>query len=278
MQVGKYQVHSLVTGDYALDGGAMFGVIPKPVWERNNPADSRNRVTLMTRSLLLLSDSRKILIDTGMGGNWDERSLDRYQVNNIPDPLTSFGITAADITDVLLTHLHFDHTGGSTIIENGKLIPAYPNARYYVQRNNFRWAHNPTERDKGSYIKEYFEPLAREGVLIPIDDDVDMLDDEIEVIQFNGHTYGQQLFRIFDDTVNVFFGSDLFPFSEHINLPTIMSYDLQPLITLQEKKEILPRIMEQEWILHFYHDPFHAGAKIEKTEKGFKVKEFIDDI
>ncbi len=151
MQIGKYKLITIHSGLFRLDGGAMFGIIPKPLWEKTNPADELNRVTLSTRNLLLICDDKKILIDTGMGNKWDEKSKSIYNINQsviLESELLEHGLKPEDITDVILTHLHFDHTGGSTKIENGKLVPAFPNAKYFVQKKNFEWAMNPSERDK----------------------------------------------------------------------------------------------------------------------------------
>jgi len=176
MQIGKYKLITIQSGLFRLDGGAMFGIIPKPLWEKTNPADGLNRIELSTRNLLLISDEKKILIDTGMGNKWDDKSKNIYNIDPILDlekELEHIGIKSEEITDILLTHLHFDHAGGSTKIENGKLIPAFPGAKYFVQKKNFEWAIKPSERDKGSYIKENFEPLVKEGVLNLIDGEID---------------------------------------------------------------------------------------------------------
>src|SRR5690606_21333839 len=193
MQIGKYKLRTIFSGKISLDGGAMFGIIPKPLWEKTNPADELNRVTLATRNLLLLSDDKKILIDTGMGKKWDDKAKNIYNIDPKLDlvlALVQNGIKSEEITDVLLTHLHFDHTGGSTKFDNGKLVPAFPNAKYFVQKKNFEWAMNPSDRDRGSYIKENFEPLVKEGVLNLVDGEI-QFDDNISFRIINGHTFGQ---------------------------------------------------------------------------------------
>ena len=183
MKVGKYKLYIVNSGSFALDGGAMFGIIPKMLWQKTNPPDERNRIALVTRNLLLVSASKKILIDTGMGDKWDVRSKDIYRINqsenSMDSALKSVGITPNEITDVLLTHLHFDHAGGGVKHENGKFIPAFPNAKYHVQKRNYEWAISPSERDSGSYIKKNFVPLMEEGVLNLIDGEQNF-DDEIE--------------------------------------------------------------------------------------------------
>ncbi len=279
MKIGKYHLQTIQSGYFGLDGGAMFGIIPKPLWEKTNPADEVNRVSLATRNLLLLSDSRKILIDTGMGTKWDEKSKNIYRIDPKLDlelALEQRGISAADITDVILTHLHFDHTGGSTKIENDQLVPTFPNAKYYVQKQNFDWALNPSDRDRGSYIKENFEPLAKEGVLNLLTSNE--FDDNISFEIINGHTFGQQMIKISDGTNTVLYCADLLPFVSHIRLPYIMAYDLQPLVTLSEKKKYLKQALEENWILYFGHDPEYAAVTLKHTDKGIVQDKVLVDL
>ncbi len=273
MQIGKYQIESVNSGFFALDGGAMFGIIPKPLWQKTNQSDEMNRIKLATRNLLLKSGSKKILIDTGMGDKWDEKSKNIYDINqgefSLSSELAKNNLKPGDITDVILTHLHFDHTGGSTFYENGKLKPYFPNATYYVQRKNFEWAVSPSEKDKGSYIKENFVPLKEEGVLKFLEEG-EAFDEEIDFLIVNGHTFGQQLVKISDKKTTLLYSCDLFPTTAHIHLPYIMGYDLQPLITLQEKKKVLEEAVENNWFLLFEHDPVTVKATVMKTEKGYK--------
>jgi len=282
MKIGKYSVHSLLSGGFKLDGGAMFGIIPKPLWNKSNPSDQLNRISLVTRNLLLISDSRKILIDTGMGNNWNDKAKEIYEIDfsqfTLERSLKNLGIEPTDITDVLLTHLHFDHTGGSTKIEDGKLVPSFPNAKYYVAKKNYDWGINATDRDKGSYLKENFHPLFENGVLHFFSEKENLFDDEIAMISVNGHTIGQQLFKIFDASTTLLYCGDLFPTSSHIPLPYIMGYDLQPLLTLSEKKELLPVAVEENWKLVFEHDPFFAAATVYKNEKGFFVHQKFESL
>lgn len=254
----------------------MFGIIPKPLWSKTNPSDENNRVTLATRNLLLESDTRKILIDTGMGRKWDQKASAIYRINqsefSIENSLAAEGIKPDEITDVILTHLHFDHTGGSTKIENDKIIPTFPNAVYYVRKSNYDWAVNPSERDRGSYLKENFEPLMSEGVL-NFSDTEEEFDDEISFFVANGHTFGQQLVKISDGNETIFYCCDLIPFASHIRLPYIMGYDLQPLVTLEEKKKILELALTYNWKLFFAHDPVTAFATVKSSEKGIEIDE-----
>ena len=276
MKIGKYELKIINSGYFWLDGGAMFGIIPKPLWEKTNLPDSANRIKLSTRNLLLINGNRKILIDSGMGNKWDAKSKNIYSINqdefSLDNELVKAGISAAEITDIIITHLHFDHTGGSIKLENGKLIPAFPNAKYYVQKKNFEWAVNPSERDRGSYIKENFVPIFQAGLLNLIDNNIDF-DDEIEFLVVNGHTFSQQLVKISDSSTTILFCGDLIPTSSHIPIPYVMGYDLQPLVTVQEKKNILSQAHEEQWKLFFEHDPEFALATIKKTDKGFQVDE-----
>ncbi|HEY6437932.1 MAG TPA: MBL fold metallo-hydrolase [Ignavibacteriaceae bacterium] len=273
MKVGKYKLSIIESGFFALDGGAMFGIIPKALWQKTNPPDEVNRIKMSTRNLLLESDSKKILIDTGMGNKWDEKLKNIYAIDekfSMNSALTQKGLNSEDITDVILTHLHFDHTGGSTKLKNGKLEPAFPKAKYYVQKQNYDWAINPSDRDKGSYIKDNFQPLLDEGVLKFINGN-EYFDDEIEFIVINGHTFAQQMVKIADTSNTFLFCADLMPFVSHIPLPYIMGYDLQPLVTLEEKKKYLKIALDENWKLFFGHDPEIAFATVKKIGEGYSV-------
>ena len=276
MKIGKYTLHIINSGFFGLDGGAMFGIIPKPLWEKKNPADAMNRIKLATRNLLLEDGKRRILVDTGMGNKWDDKSKKIYDIDqdgfSLPGQLAKIGIGPGDITDVILTHLHFDHTGGSTAERDGKLEPAFPNAKYYVQKKNYDWAVNPSERDKGSYLKENFVPLMDAGVLNFIEGETEF-DDGIEFILVNGHTFAQQLLKISDSSGTLLYCCDLFPTASHIPLPYVMGYDLQPLVTVEEKKKILKKAVDEEWRLFFEHDPESAVGKVMITDKGYQIKE-----
>lgn len=275
MKIGKYTLRVINSGYFGLDGGAMFGIIPKPLWQKTNPPDEANRIKLATRNLLLTNESRKILIDTGNGNKWNEKAKSIYafdQTNSLEGSLSELNLTPLDITDVILTHLHFDHTGGSTKIEEGKLVSTFPNAKYYVQKKNYEWAVNPSERDRGSYLKDSFQPLMDEGVLKLIDGE-EKFDDEIEFVIINGHTFAQQLIKISDSSNTILFCGDLFPTTSHIPIPYIMGYDLQPLVTVEEKKKVLTRAIEENWKLFFEHDPETVIATVVKDEKGFRANE-----
>lgn len=281
MKIGKYKLTSIDTVTFGLDGGAMFGIIPKQLWQKYNPSDDLNRVTLGARSLLLENEKRKILIDTGIGEFWDDkfRSIYRFDKtdNSLVNSLKKINIDKDEITDIILTHLHFDHTGGSTTLINDKWEPTFPNAAYYVQKEHYKWAVNPSDRDRASFIQNRFVPLYETGLLKLVDKDY-KVDDEFDFKIINGHTFAQQMVKISDGTKTLLYCGDLLPFSSHVQLPYIMGYDLQPLVTLSEKKEFFPRAIEENWLLFFEHDPEVVAATITKNEKGFFIKDVFTEM
>lgn len=274
MKIGKYDLISIKSGMFRLDGGAMFGVVPKVLWNKLNPADELNRINLTTRSLLLVSDERKILVDTGIGKKFDEKFKNIYAVDNlsIEESLIKRGIQPDEITDVVITHLHFDHTGGSTKLENHSLVPTFKKAKYYIQKTQFDWALNPSDKDRASFIKEDFLPL-KDFNQVEFTDGNFKLDEEIEILISNGHTPSQQHLKISDGKNTLFYCGDLIPTSAHIPFPYVMSYDLYPMTTLEEKKKILTQAYDENWILFFEHDPFVSSVTITEGKKGFEVKE-----
>ena len=275
MKIGKYNLRILTSGFLGLDGGAMFGIIPKVLWQKTNPPDDANRIKLSTRHLLLEAENRKIIIDVGMGNKWNDKLKNIYAMDeshSIAQALNDASLKYEDITDVILTHLHFDHAGGSTESIDSKFVPSFPNAKYYVQKENFDWAMNPTEKDKGSFIQDDYLPLAKEGVLNFINGN-ELFDDEIEFIVTNGHTIGQQLVKISDSSNTILFCADLVPTISHIPVPYLMGYDVQPLVTVKEKNEILPLAAKENWKLFFGHDPEVAFATVKQTDKGVREAE-----
>lgn len=280
MNIGKYKLTLLETGTFGLDGGAMFGIIPKPLWQKTNPADEKNRITLGARCLLLESGSKKILVETGMGEAWEEKFMSIYKVDfsehTLLKSLDNRGVQPNEITDVILTHLHFDHTGGSTKTENGKMIPAFPNAKYHVQKEQFDWALNPSDRDKGSFIPHTYLPLQESGVLNLIEGDI-FFDDEIQFLTVNGHTIAQQMLKLSDSSNTFLFCGDLIPTMYHIPIPYVMGYDIQPLKTVEEKQKYLQLAVDEGWKLIFGHDHINSSATVKKTEKGFMYENIIEE-
>ena len=274
MKIGNYEIHPIETGRFALDGGAMFGVVPKPFWEKTNPADEKNRIALAARALLLVGNGKKILIDVGNGSKYNEKLTSIYKFDtsscDLVSSLKEHHITPAEITDVILTHLHFDHAGGSTFYDNGEVNPTFPKARYYVQREHWRAANNPTERDKASFFKEDFMPLQFHGQVEHADGEGEIFPG-ISVRIMNGHTTALQCPLITDGTTTLFYCADLMPTAAHVNLPWIMAYDLRPLVTLEEKRRILNQAVDENWILFFEHDPTTEAVRVMRTEKGIVV-------
>lgn len=280
MKIGDYNLHAIQTGLFRLDGGAMFGVVPKPLWSRTNPADDKNRIEMCMRALLLVSDKRKILIDNGIGYTMSRKLNEIYGVDHseftLEKGLESAGLIKEDITDVILTHLHFDHAGGSTYLdENGEMKLTFPNATHYLQKKHWDWANNPTERDKASFFPENFGLIHKEKHLNLIEGNY-KFDDYIELHVINGHTPFQQIATVSDDNNALLYSADLFPMAPHVHVPYIMGYDLFPLTTLEEKKKFLPKIADEKWIVLFEHDPYTETAKVEKTDKGFKTSDVLE--
>jgi len=278
MTIGPYKVIPLETGRFALDGGAMFGVVPKNLWNRTNPADEQNRIDMALRVLLIQGNGMNLLVDTGMGDKYDEKTRSIYKLDHskwtLLVSLNEQGLKPEDITHIIQTHLHFDHCGGLvTKTESGELVPTFPNAKVFVQMENLKWAEHPTEKDRASYLKQDWDVIVGNGMLEELDGPGEIFPG-IELKIFNGHTRAQQLPLISDGAgKHLFFSADLFPTKAHINLPWIMGYDNFPLTTLEEKRAILPQASEEQWTLFLEHDPMSPFIKIENTAKGFRAIE-----
>ncbi|APF16842.1 MBL fold metallo-hydrolase [Caldithrix abyssi] len=278
MKIGPYEIFTVNSGIFSLDGGAMFGVVPKVLWNKTNPADELNRIQLALRTLVIKGDGRIILIDAGVGNKMNEKLRKIYNIdsqqNDLERGLAEKGIAPEQVTDVIITHLHFDHVGGATRLDNGLLKPTFPNARYYVQGEQWYWANNPSEKDRASYMPENFKPIEEAGLLVELNGPGEVLPG-IETLVMYGHTHGMQLPKISDGKSTLLYCADLIPTASHIPLPYIMAYDNNPLITLEEKKRLLPQAVREKWILVFEHDPFRPAGTVIETEKGFKLGEEI---
>jgi glyoxylase-like metal-dependent hydrolase (beta-lactamase superfamily II) len=278
MTLGNYELFSIETGRFALDGGAMFGIVPMPLWKKLNPPDERNRIALAARALLLKGNGKIILIDNGNGSKFTDKQMDIYRLDtqhsNLETSLANINIKFSDVTDVILTHLHFDHAGGSTKKENGEVIPSFPNATYYVQKKHWERSQNPSEKDRGSFMYDDFLPLKSAGVLELLEGN-EKIFPNVSFMLCDGHTDAQQLPKISDGTTTLLYCCDMIPTTAHIPIPYIMAYDLRPLTTLEEKKTILNHAADENWILYFEHDPNTAAAKVMRTEKGIVISEEI---
>lgn len=279
MHIGDYEIHSLNTGFFALDGGAMFGVVPKKLWSREHPADDENRIRMALRTLLLKGKDRIVLVDTGIGNKFPEKYQRIYGIEQGTPPLyellAQHGVTPEQVTDVVLTHLHFDHAGGATRYAGETLVPSFPQARHWIQSRNLEWAYHPTEKDRASYIADNFAPIKEAG-LFEVRSGAGEILPYVSAWVSDGHTIGQQLVKVSDGDNTLVFCADIIPMASHLKLPYIMGYDLQPLVTLEEKRRILTQAAAENWILVFEHDPEITACRIEATDKGFGVKEVLD--
>jgi len=274
MHIGPYTLHEIHAGQLRLDGGAMFGIVPKPLWERRIPADDRNRIPLATRCLLLEGDGRVVLIDNGVGDKYDAKFADIYGVDqesaDLHRSLDDAGFTADDVTDVILTHLHFDHCGGSTTRDaDGTLRVVFPNAAFHVQREHWDWAHT-SPREGASFLSENLAPLEASGQLRLVDGPGPLLPG-IEAVVVDGHTRGQQLLKISDGDQTLLYAADLLPTAAHVPLLWVMAYDVAPLDTISEKERILDQAAREGWTIFFEHDTETATARIEQSERGFQA-------
>lgn len=279
MKFGSVEIFPLEYGRFKLDGGAMFGVVPKVLWQEYAPADENNQIQMALRGLLIRTGTHNLLVDTGVGHKMSEKLNTIYAVDHsrfsMAGSLHQHGLRFEDITAVILTHLHFDHTGGATRnTDSGDVRPTFPNALYYVQQEQLQWALNPSERDRASYLPENFLPLRENGSLRLLEGDQEIAEG-ISVVTVHGHTPGQQLVRVTAAGQTLLYCGDLIPTAAHIPLPWIMSYDLYPLRTLEEKKRILPRAVQEGWILFFEHDPSIIAARVIQDGKGYRIGEVV---
>ena len=271
------KLHSIDTGFFKLDGGAMFGVVPKAIWNKTNPADSNNLCTWAMRCLLIEDGKKLILVDTGIGNKQDERFFGHYYLHGdatIDKSLAALGFHRDDITDVFLTHLHFDHVGGAVIREGDKLLPAFKNAVYWSNPKHWDWAVNPNDREKASFLKDNILPIQQSGQLkfTGVDEGV-KLSENISIKFASGHTEAMMLPLINYKGKQVLYMADLLPSVGHIPLPYVMAYDMFPLQTLTERKVFWNEAVEQEYILFLEHDPINECCTLQQTEKGIKLKE-----
>ncbi len=270
MRLGDIEVHPLVAGALRLDGGAMFGVIPRGLWEKQMAPDERNRIGMAMNVLLVKASGKNILVDTGAGDKEDAKFRDMYALgaSTINEELSRHGLAPVDIDIVINTHLHFDHAGGNTVrAADGRILPAFPNARYLVQRAEFDDAMAANERNKASYFPDNYLPLYDDGRMELVDGETEVAPG-IAVEPLPGHTRGLQGLMIRSQGDTGLYLADCVPTSHHIPLPWIMAYDLYPTETLATKKRVLPKAAREGWLLFFEHDPEVQAATIDEAGKG----------
>lgn len=272
-------LHTIETGLFKLDGGAMFGVVPKSIWQKTNPADENNMCTWAMRCLLIEDGNRLILVDTGIGNKQDEKFLKHYYLHGddtLERSLAAKGFSTADITDVFLTHLHFDHCGGAIIREGDQLVPAFKNATYWSNEKHWDWAVHPNAREKASFLKENILPVQQSGQLKFVD-----TQEGTEFLPgFNiryafGHTDAMMLPQLTYKNRTIVYAADLLPSTGHIPLPYVMSYDMFPLQTLKEKQAFLEEAAAGNYVLYLEHDSVNECCTVQQTEKGVRLKEIF---
>jgi glyoxylase-like metal-dependent hydrolase (beta-lactamase superfamily II) len=279
MQFGKFNIDVIDTGNFALDGGAMFGVVPKPMWSKAyNQGDELNRIPLSARPLLVRFDDHIILVDSGNGTKMNEKFQSIYGIDivksNLTQCLEKFDVKPEEVTHFIYTHLHFDHAGGSTIIRNGGAQPLFTKAKHYVQKDHFNWALNPKLKDRASFILNDFMPIKDSGLLEFTDGEGEILKG-ISVIPVDGHTKAMQMVKLQDGNNTLLYCADLSPTSAHIKPPFVLGYDNFPLTTIDEKLKYFSQASDENWLLCFEHDAFTQAAYINENNKSFEIKEKV---
>jgi glyoxylase-like metal-dependent hydrolase (beta-lactamase superfamily II) len=273
MQLGDYRVEIIQDTEFHLDGGAMFGVVPRKLWARECPPDDENRIRMNMNCVFVEAGSEKILIETGIGDKWSVKKQSMYGIERVR-PLTETlkaqaGVSADEITIVVNTHLHFDHAGGNTSLNaEGNPVATFPNARYFVSSAELDHADRPTERDRASYLPENWRPLVESGQLEAKDSDYEVVPG-LKMETIAGHNRSMQCWRLERDGNTMFGFADLIPMRAHVRLPWIMGYDLYPVETLEAKKRLLPQAARENWICMFYHDPDEPLCRLQQGEKEF---------
>jgi glyoxylase-like metal-dependent hydrolase (beta-lactamase superfamily II) len=268
------KLYSIETGNFKLDGGAMFGVVPKSIWQKTNPADENNLCPLAMRSLLIEDGDRLILVDTGIGNKQSERFFSYYHLHggfSVESSLAAHGFSKDDITDVFLTHLHLDHVGGAADRQEDNLVPAFKNAIYWSNEKQWDWAVHPNDREKASFLKENILPIQHSGQLKFIEEGASPFGDDFQVRFTYGHTEAMMLPMINYKSRTILFAADLFPTLGHLPVPYVASYDVFPLTAMDEKKKFLQEAYDNNYIILLEHDAANECATLVETEKGFRA-------
>lgn len=277
MKLGAFEIDVISDGTFALDGGAIFSVVPRLLWQRYFEPDEANRIRLGLNALLVCTGRENVLIDTGIGQKWDSRMRERYGIAHETDILSELAkrdLVPDDINVVINTHLHFDHAGTNTLERDGRAVPTFPLARYIVQRGEFEHASSPHERDRASYIRDDFVPVAEADQFDLIDGEAEIVEG-IRVIKVAGHNRDLQCVRIDSEGETAFIFADLLPTTAHVQPAWVMSYDLYPVETLEQKKRLIPQAIEEEWICVFEHDPHVPMGRIREQDGKIIVEPVI---
>ena len=268
------KLYTINTGFFKLDGGAMFGVVPKSLWQKLNPPDAKNLCTWAMRCLLIEDGNRLILIDNGIGDKQDPKFLSHYYLHgedSLLKSIASAGFASTDLTDMFLTHLHFDHCGGGVRNENGNQVLTFSNATYWTNEEHWKWATQPNAREKASFLKENILPMQESGQLKMTSSAQKSPFSQFDISYVSGHTDKMMIPMIPYKGTTVCFMADLIPSTGHIPIPYVMGYDTRPLLTIEEKEKILQIAADQNYVLYFEHDPVHECCTVKHTEKGVRI-------
>jgi len=287
MHFGEFELFSLSDGFFALDGGAMFGVVPKVLWQKSNPPDERNRITLALRPLLIRTPQALVLMETGIGDKQDAKFQEIYKVkhtSHLLDSLAQAGFKPEDVTHVVNSHLHFDHCGGNTKLEpqmntdehgrpnpESRVVPTFPRAKYYAQEKEWVMATRPDKRSKASYLPENFVPVLEAGRLVLVPGDAEIAPGVL-VVHTGGHTSGHQLLIVRSRKNTAIYWGDLIPTVSHINVPYVMGYDTAPLQTMDQKEKLLKQVLSENWLMFFEHDPEVSCGYLEEKDGRYSVR------
>jgi glyoxylase-like metal-dependent hydrolase (beta-lactamase superfamily II) len=286
MHFGEFELFSLSDGFFALDGGAMFGVVPRVFWQKSNPPDERNRITLALRPLLIKTPAALVLMETGIGDKQDVKFQEIYKVkhtSHLLDSMAQAGFKPEDVTHVVNSHLHFDHCGGNTRWGSGVgepatshqppvVVPTFPNAKYYVQAKEWGMATHPDKRSKASYLSENFMPVLEAGQLVVVPGDTEIVPG-VSVVYTGGHTGGHQSLIVRSQKKTAIYWGDLIPTVSHINVPYVMGYDTMPLQTMDQKEKLLKQVLAENWLMFFEHDPEVCCGYLAEKDGKYSVNE-----